>query len=116
MLELALNVAVPPKQIGLLLVAPVDDGTGLTVTVVVYTVEGEQPEPTLLTVSEYVVVIVGVAVGFCKLDVKPSEPCQFHAVVLLELAFNVAVPPTQITPLFVAPVEDGTGLTVTVVK
>jgi len=40
------------------------DGTGFTVTVVVYTVDGLQPEPVLLTVSEYVPVTVGVAVGF----------------------------------------------------
>jgi hypothetical protein len=62
------------------------------------------------------VVTVGVAVGFCRLDVKPSDPIQFHAVVLLEFELNVTVPPIQIAPLLVAPVVDGTGLTVTVVR
>ncbi len=116
MLELALKVTVPPLQIGPLFVAPLEVGTGLTVTVVVYTVAGAQPEPTLLTVSEYVVVTVGVITGFCNAEVVPFEPVQLHAVALLELALSVAVPPTQIAPLFVAPLEVGTGLTVTVVK
>ena len=61
-------------------------------------------------------VTVGVAVGFCKVELNPSVALQFHAVALLELALKVAVPPTQIAPLFVAPLEVGTGLTVTVVK
>ena len=51
-LEFALNVAVPPTHIEPLLVAPVDDGTGLTVTVVVYTVDGLHPMPVLLSVNE----------------------------------------------------------------
>ncbi len=51
-LEFAERVTVPPTHIGLVLVAPVEEGTGLTVTVVVYTVAGEQPEPVLLTESE----------------------------------------------------------------
>lgn len=51
-LELAVSVAVPPTHIGPLLVAPVEEGVGLTVTEVVYTVAGEQPEPLLLTESE----------------------------------------------------------------
>jgi hypothetical protein len=97
------------------LVAPVDDGTGLTVTVVVYTVAGLQPDPVLLSVSEYVPVAVGVAVGFCTDDVNPSGPFHDHAVAAVELAESVAVPPTHIAPPLVAPVDDGTGLTVTVV-
>ena len=52
LLELALSVADPPKHIGPSFVAPVDEGTGLTVTAVVYTVAGLQPLPVLLTVSE----------------------------------------------------------------
>ena len=115
MLEFALKVTVPPLQIVPLFVAPVEDGTGLTVTVVVYTVAGAQPLPTLLTVSEYVVVAVGLNTGFCNAEVVPLEPVQLHAVALLEFALKVAVPPTQIAPLFVAPLEVGTGLTVTVV-
>ena len=116
LLELALSVTVPPLHIVPLFVAPVEDGTGLTVTDVVYTVAGEQPLPVLLTVSEYVVVAVGLITGFCALDVVPLEPVHDHAVALLELALSVTVPPLQIVPLFVAPVEDGTGLTVTVVR
>ena len=42
----------PPAHIGLLFVAPVDDGTGFTVTDVVYTVAGLHPPPVLLTISE----------------------------------------------------------------
>ena len=65
--------------------------------------------------SEYVPVAVGVAVGFCKEEEKPEGPDQDHAVALLELAERATVPPTHIVPLLVAPVEDGTGLTLTVV-
>ena len=115
LLELELRVTVPPKQTVPLFVAPLDDGTGLTVTDVVYTVAGVQPLPTLLTVSEYVVVAVGLITGFCALDVVPLEPVHDHAVALLELALSVTVPPLQIGPLFVAPVEDGTRFTVTTV-
>jgi hypothetical protein len=57
-------------------------------------------------------VIVGVAVGFCSEDVNPEGPLHDHAVASLELAVNVTVPPTQIGPLFVTPVDDGIGLTV----
>lgn len=52
LLELAESVAVPPTHMGPLFVAPVEDGMVLTVTVVVYTVDGLQPDPVLLTVSE----------------------------------------------------------------
>ena len=58
---------------------------------------------------------VGVAVGFCKVDVKPSEPTHDHIVALVELADNVTVPPLHIGPLLVAPEEVGKGFTVTVV-
>ena len=112
-LEFAESATVPPTQIGPLLVVPVDDGTGLTVTEVVYTVDGLQPEPVVLTVNECVEVIVGVAVGFCKVDVNPPGPVHDHAVAPLEFAVSVTVPPTHIGPLFVAPEDAGTGLTVT---
>ena len=114
-LELALSVAVPPTHTGPLFVAPVDDGTGFTVTVVVYTVVGAHPDPVLLTVSEYVPVTVGVIAGFCNADVKPVGPFQLHAVASLELALNVADEPRHIGPLLLAPVDDGTGFTVIVV-
>ena len=52
LLELSCNVTVPPLHIGPLLVAPVEVGTVFTVTVVVYTVDGLQPLPVLLSVSE----------------------------------------------------------------
>ena len=69
----------------------------------------------LLTVSEYVPVTVGVAVGFCNADVKPLGPDHDHEVASLELALNVVVPPTHIGPLFVTPDDVGTGFTLTVV-
>ncbi len=46
---------------------------------------------------------------------KPDGPLQLQVVASLELEERVTVPPTQIGPLFVAPVDDGTGFTVTVV-
>ena len=52
LLELSFNVTEPPLQIGPLLVAPVEVGTVFTVTVVVYTVDGLQPLPPALSVSE----------------------------------------------------------------
>ena len=58
---------------------------------------------------------MGVAVGFWSDDVKPPGPVHDHEVALLEFAFRVTVPPEHIGLLFVAPVEDGVGLTVTVV-
>lgn len=76
---------------------------------------GLQPLPTLLTVSEYVVVTVGVFDGLCKEEVKPFEPVQDQAVALLEFEFNTIVPPLHIAPIFVAPVDDGTGFTETTV-
>ena len=74
-----------------------------------------QPEPVLPTVSEYVPVTVGVAVGFCSADVKLSGPDHDHEVASLEFALSVVVPPTHIGPLLVAPDDAGTGLTLTVV-
>ena len=63
---LAVSVTVPPTQIEPLL-AGAAVGMPLTVTEVVYTVLGAQPGASvpLLTVSEYTVVAVGIAVGFC---------------------------------------------------
>ncbi len=58
-------------------------------------------------------VTVDVAVGFCNADVKPFGPVHDHDVASLELANRFAVPPTHIAPPLVAPVDDGTGLTVT---
>ena len=52
LLELSFSVTEPPLQIGPLLVAPVEVGTAFTVTVVVYTVDGLQPLPLALSVSE----------------------------------------------------------------
>jgi hypothetical protein len=118
LLELAFKVTVPPLHTAPLLVAPVDDGTALTVTAAVYTVAGLQPVPVELTVSEYinVPVAVGVTDGFCKVEVKLPGPLHDHAVALLELAFSVAAVPRHTVPVaLVAPEEDGTGLTVNVV-
>ena len=52
MLELSFKVTLPPLHIGPLLVAPVEVGAVFTVTVVVYTVDGLQPLPVLLSVNE----------------------------------------------------------------
>ena len=60
-------------------------------------------------------VAVGLITGLWILDDDPSDPVHDHAVALLELSFNVTVPPLQIGPLFVAPVEVGAVFTVTVV-
>ena len=60
-------------------------------------------------------VAVGLITGFCAAEVEPSEPVHDHAVALLELSFKVTVPPLQIGPLLVAPVEVGAVFTVTVV-
>ena len=83
-------------------------------TVLVYTVEGLQLLPVLLNVNEYVLVTVGVAVALCIVDEKPFGPVHAHEVALLEFAFNVAVLPMHIG-LLVAPVDDGTRFTVTLV-
>ena len=67
MLEFELSVAVPPTHIGPLLVAPVDDGTGLTVIIFVAVAVIEQlpvglvyvavtvfvPDVSQVTVAEY---------------------------------------------------------------
>ena len=58
---------------------------------------------------------VGLITGLCAAEVDPSDPVHDHAVALLELSFNVTVPPLHIGPLFVAPVDVGTVFTVTVV-
>ena len=82
---------------------------------VVYIIPGWQPLPTLLTVSEYVVVVVGTITGVCNVELEPSEPVHDHAVALLELSLSVTELPLHTGLLFVTPVEDGTGLTVTTV-
>ena len=58
---------------------------------------------------------VGLITGLCAAEVEPSEPVHDQAVALLELSFKVTVPPLQIGPLLVAPVEVGAVFTVTVV-
>jgi hypothetical protein len=74
---LAVSVTVPPTHIGPLFVGAAV-GVLLTVTDVVYTVAGEQPgcvEPSV-TVSEYTLVTVGVAVGLATTDDDKDEPLQ----------------------------------------
>jgi hypothetical protein len=74
---LAVNVTVPPLHIGPLFVGAAV-GVAFTVTEVVYTVAGEQPgcvEPSV-TVSEYTLVTVGVAVGLATTDDDKDEPLQ----------------------------------------
>ena len=114
----AVNVAKPPGpgHIGLLLVAPVDDGIGFTLTVVVYTVAFTQPLPVPVIVNEYVLVMVGVAVGLVTVDEDKFGPDHVQPVVeLFVLASRFTVPPWHIGPLLVGLVDDGTALTLTIV-
>ena len=57
--------------------------------------------------------MVGVAVGFCRVEAKPDGPLHDQDVAPVELASRFTVPPTHIGPSFVAPVEVGTEFTVT---
>jgi hypothetical protein len=61
----AVSDTVPPLQIYPLFVGPAV-GAEFTVTVVVYIVDGVQPDAAVpfVTVNEYVLLTVGVAVGF----------------------------------------------------
>ena len=92
-------------------------GSGLTVTVVVYTVAGLQPDTFVLTVNEYMLVILGETFGFCNVELYPPGPLH---------AYNIApVPPTAldcsvaVSPKHIGLVFDGlavgTELTITVV-
>ncbi len=67
-----------PAQIGPSFVALVSDGAGFTETDVVYTVDGLQPGWPLpsLTVSEYTLVTVGVAVGLAAEAEANDKPNQ----------------------------------------
>lgn len=72
---------------------------GFTLTIVVYVAEEVQPEADvpLVTVSEYVLVTVGVAVGFCTVDEDRFGPLHAYVLVLPPgLASSVTVPPTHI--------------------
>lgn len=111
--EFAVKVTGPPEVTGPLFVGAAV-GLAFTETVVVYAVDGLQPGPLALTVNEYVVVTVGVAVGFCAVELKPPAAVHDHEVAPVEFAFKVAVPPAQIVPLFVGAAV-GTELTVTAV-
>jgi hypothetical protein len=65
----------------------------------VYTVAGAQPASLVpsLTVSEYTVVEVGVAVGFSEVVADNDEPLHVYVLApLAGLAVRVTVPPTQI--------------------
>jgi hypothetical protein len=59
-------------------------------------------------------VAVGVADGFCNVDVKPEGPLHDHDVAPVELADRLTVPPTQIGPSL-AGAAVGTLFTVTLV-
>jgi hypothetical protein len=59
-------------------------------------------------------VAVGVADGFCKVDIKPDGPLHDHEVAPVELAERLTIPPTQIGPLLDGAAV-GTLFTVTVV-
>jgi hypothetical protein len=94
---LADKFTVPPLHIGPLLVGAAT-GVLFTVTEVVYTVDGAQPASVVpsLTVSEYTVVDVGVAVGFSVVEPVSDDPV--HTYVLAPpdgLADSDTVPPTQ---------------------
>lgn len=104
---------VPPTQIGCAEGDALE--TVFTVTAVTYTVDGLQPDAApLLTVNEYVLVIVGDTTGFCAAEVNPPGPVHEKIVAPPEgVAVSVTVP-TQIGPLFVG-AADGIGFTVTIV-
>jgi hypothetical protein len=72
---LALSVTVPPLHIGLLFVGAAV-GVEFTVTEVVYTVEGLQPEcpEPSVTVNEYTLVAVGVAVVLAPVVAASEVP------------------------------------------
>jgi len=79
-------------------------------------VTGLQPDaPPLLTVSEYVLVTVGVAVGFWSVVDDRFAPLQLYIVVPPDgTAVRFTVPPIHIGPLLLTAAV-GIGLTVTVV-
>ena len=112
----AVRLTVPPTHIGALVVIPVDDGTGFTDTVVVYVLVPVHPPPVPVTVSEYVLVTLGVAVGFAIVVEERLGP--LHAQLVTEgfvFAYRFTVPPAHIVPLLVRPLEVGIGFTDTVV-
>jgi hypothetical protein len=88
-------------------------GAGFTTTSVVYIIEGLQPSPVLLTVSEYVPATGEEVVGFCNDEVNPPGPVHDQAEALEEFAVSVRDVPAHTGPLLVAPEEDGTAFTVT---
>jgi hypothetical protein len=91
-------------------------GFALTVTEVVYTSDGEQPGCVLpsVTVTEYMLVLVGVAVGFSALLDDSDVPLQLNVVAPPDgVAVSVTVPPAHIGPLFTGA---ATGLAFTVTE
>jgi hypothetical protein len=92
-------------------------GVGLTETTVVYTVDGTQPEALvpLVTISEYVLVTVGVAVGFCVVEDDRFGPLHEYVLVLPPgFAVRFTVPPLH-TGLLLVGAAVGVELTVTLV-
>lgn len=90
-------------------------GVDLTVTEVVYTVAGLHPDLPLpsVTVSEYTLVVVGVAVGFWAVaDDRPAPLHVYTDAPLAGLAVRLTVPPAHIGPLL-AGVAVGALFTVT---
>lgn len=81
------------------------------------TVPGLQPEPVLLTVTEYVLVTVGVAVGLAAVADDKFGPLHAYTVVPVPpvaFAVSVTAPPLHIGPLLVGAAV-GAASTVTVV-
>jgi len=100
---LGVKLTVPLVQIGPSLVG---DATGLvvTVTVVVCTIVELQPDDVVVTVREYVLVTVGVAVVFAALVAARSGPAQTKMYVPVPpdaLEERLTVPPIQMGPSFV---------------
>ena len=92
-----MSVTVPELHIGPVFVGPAV-GAGVTVTCVVYIVAGLQPG--ILTVNEYVLVTVGVAVGFCAVVDDKFDPLHKYPVTPPEgVAVSVTVATLQIGPL-----------------
>jgi hypothetical protein len=122
--EVLLLVQVPPPASVNAEVAPVQTvvapliaaGDEFTVTVVIYITDELQPAPEGPdTVSEYVPVAVGVAVGFAIIAVNPAGPLHEYEETLADgLAMRLTDEPVQMGPLFEGAAV-GTTLTVTLV-
>ena len=108
------NVVVEPEQIET--EPPIADGIGFAITVVVYIIDGLHPGNPLpfVTVREYTVVTVGVAIGFWAVVEANPGPLQLYSFAPPNgFANRFTVLPAQIGPLFVGTAK-GNEFTITV--